>query len=203
YFNFLILSLRFYPGSGTVTSSAVPDSFAPRGGPSLWRRIDLTLPDDDADLCDGYLPCWLFDEDASMGWMEMARAAVRHSSGQCEAFCGRGNDDVLLYLADRFKYFNFLILSLRFYPGSGTVTSSAVPDSFAPRGGPSLWRRIDLTLPDDDADLCDGYLPCWLFDEDASMGWMEMARAAVRHSSGQCEAFCGRGNDDVLLYLAD
>ncbi|KAF8659760.1 hypothetical protein HU200_058222 [Digitaria exilis] len=87
------------------------------------RGVDLTPPavdvarplcfsdhsDDDCSIGD-----WMFDEAAAaddggqeehrhcvMGWKAMARAAVDRSAGQCEAFCGRADDDVLLYLADR------------------------------------------------------------------------------------------------------
>jgi hypothetical protein len=36
-----------------------------------------------------------------VGWKKMACAAIDCSAGQCEAFCSRGNDEVLLYLAER------------------------------------------------------------------------------------------------------
>ncbi|CAN6355982.1 unnamed protein product [Urochloa humidicola] len=55
-----------------------------RDEPTLWRRIDLTA--------EGYtLP----------GWKAMALSAIDRSAGQCEAFWGRVDDEVLIYLADR------------------------------------------------------------------------------------------------------
>ncbi|CAN6342800.1 unnamed protein product [Urochloa humidicola] len=53
-----------------------------RDEPALWRRIDLI-------------------GDTVPGWKVMALAAIDRSAGQCEAFWGRVDDDVLLYLADR------------------------------------------------------------------------------------------------------
>ncbi|TVU50372.1 hypothetical protein EJB05_01742, partial [Eragrostis curvula] len=68
-----------------------------RDEPALWRRIDLTAPADDEEE-DGIL-CYIITD--KPGWKEMACAAVDRSAGQCEAFWGRADDEVLRYLADR------------------------------------------------------------------------------------------------------
>ncbi|RCV18628.1 hypothetical protein SETIT_3G317000v2 [Setaria italica] len=106
-----------------------PRCGASRHEPALWRRIDLTPPAvdevgmDDSDAgaksledpttvttpsATGCSTRTLAAADAevkyhhaAMGWKEMERAAVDRSAGRCEAFCGRVDDDVLLYLADR------------------------------------------------------------------------------------------------------
>ncbi|CAL4906844.1 unnamed protein product [Urochloa decumbens] len=57
-----------------------------RDEPALWRRIDLT-----AAAGDTVPGCW----------KAMALAAIDRSASQCEAFWGRADDEVLLYLADR------------------------------------------------------------------------------------------------------
>ncbi|CAL4899506.1 unnamed protein product [Urochloa decumbens] len=56
-----------------------------RQEPALWRRIDLTTA----------------AGDTVSGWKEMALAAIDRSAGQCEAFWGRADNEVLLYLANR------------------------------------------------------------------------------------------------------
>ncbi|OEL27804.1 hypothetical protein BAE44_0011178 [Dichanthelium oligosanthes] len=68
---------------------------------------DTVGDDDDDDLSDDCL----FDDppicpekipaNDSSGWKAMALAAIDRSAGQCEAFSGRADDEVLLYLADR------------------------------------------------------------------------------------------------------
>ncbi|RLM98603.1 hypothetical protein C2845_PM06G28420 [Panicum miliaceum] len=69
-----------------------------RDEPALWRRINLTAAPPDEDDTEK-TPAKVCDE--SSGWKAMALAAVHRCAGQCEAFWGRADDDVLLYLADR------------------------------------------------------------------------------------------------------
>ncbi|CAL4892356.1 unnamed protein product [Urochloa decumbens] len=60
---------------------------------ALWRRIDLTtVAGDTVPGC----------------WKAMALAAIDRSAGHCEAFWGRADDEVLLYLADRASYMKSL-----------------------------------------------------------------------------------------------
>jgi len=74
-----------------------------RDEPALWRRIDLraSAPRDEVKT-----PAKVCDD--SSGWKAMALAAIDRSAGQCEAFWGRADDEVLLYLADRFGLDPFL-----------------------------------------------------------------------------------------------
>ena len=74
-----------------------------RDQPALWRRIDLraSAPRDEVKT-----PAKVCDD--SSGWKAMALAAIDRSAGQCEAFWGRADDEVLLYLADRFGLDPFL-----------------------------------------------------------------------------------------------
>ncbi|KAL6622938.1 hypothetical protein ACP70R_032817 [Stipagrostis hirtigluma subsp. patula] len=76
-----------------------------REEPALWRRIDLTKPDDDGDRYVYSIGHWIFDEDQqpddTKRWKAMARAAIDRSAGQCEAFQGPADEEVLVYLADR------------------------------------------------------------------------------------------------------
>lgn len=97
----------------------------------LWRRIDLISPDydgEDESLGDDDDDDWLLKErdgdysvisrlfnegdvvvpafwcrgyDKIAKWKAMARAAVDRSAGQCQAFSGRADDEVLRYLAGR------------------------------------------------------------------------------------------------------
>ncbi|TVU50382.1 hypothetical protein EJB05_01752, partial [Eragrostis curvula] len=64
-----------------------------RDEPALWRRIDPTLPDDEAILCDDacHLPHWLFDEDAAAadhGYDQADRDGPRRCSPQRRAVRG-------------------------------------------------------------------------------------------------------------------
>jgi len=54
--------------------------------------------------------------DDSSGWKAMALAAVDRSAGLCEALWGRTDDEVLLYLADRFGLDPFPFDVLHIYP---------------------------------------------------------------------------------------
>lgn len=60
--------------------------------PALWRRVDLTAAADAVKHG---------DRTGVNVWKSMSRAAIDRSAGQCQAFRGRANDEVLLYLADR------------------------------------------------------------------------------------------------------
>lgn len=64
--------------------------------PVLWRRIDVTLP---ADLT--LAANAARDYTIRKHWKRMGRAAVDRSAGLCEAFFGRADNGVLLYLAQR------------------------------------------------------------------------------------------------------
>jgi len=76
-----------------------------RDEPALWRRIDLRASsprdEDPVSVCEQKTPAKVCDDDSS-GWKAMALAAIDRSAGQGEAFWGRADDEVLLYLADRF-----------------------------------------------------------------------------------------------------
>ncbi|CAN6329024.1 unnamed protein product [Urochloa humidicola] len=62
--------------------------------------MDDAEEDDDSPVCQEETPAE--DCSDSSGWKAMALAAIDRSAGQCEAFWGRADDEVLLYLADRF-----------------------------------------------------------------------------------------------------
>jgi hypothetical protein len=59
------------------------------------------------------------------GWKAMARAAVDRSAGHCEAFWGRADDEVPLYLADRLFLMDscFHVFSL-YSTGKGEFTNN-------------------------------------------------------------------------------
>ncbi|RLN28586.1 hypothetical protein C2845_PM05G18630 [Panicum miliaceum] len=61
----------------------------------------------------------------------------------------------------------------------------------------------DLNDSDDESLLpvCQEKTPAKVRDD--SSGWKAMALAAIHRSASQCEAFWGRADDEVLLYLAD
>ncbi|KAL6854310.1 hypothetical protein ACP4OV_019213 [Aristida adscensionis] len=100
--------------------------------PDLWRRVDLTEPgcglsggDDDDDDDDCTIGEWIFDEAAAAapvpavqdagdekGWKAMALAAVDRGTGRCEAFWGRADNGVLVYLADRAPHLRSLHVTL-------------------------------------------------------------------------------------------
>ena len=83
------------------------DDFTVEGGDDgdLSDSDDESLSDDHpAPVCEK-TPAKVFDD--SSGWKAMALAAVDRSAGQCEAFWGRADDEVLLYLAGRFGLTSF------------------------------------------------------------------------------------------------
>ncbi|KAF8666368.1 hypothetical protein HU200_053471 [Digitaria exilis] len=83
-----------------------------RREPAIWRRIDLTTPEDDVVEEDGsdddetnIIICKMEEVPSSKGssrWKAMTLTAIDRSAGQCEAFWGRADDEVLLHLADSF-----------------------------------------------------------------------------------------------------
>jgi len=83
------------------------DDFTVEGGDDgdLSDSDDESLSDDHpVPVCEK-TPAKVFDD--SSGWKAMALAAVDRSAGQCEAFWGRADDEVLLYLAGRFGLTSF------------------------------------------------------------------------------------------------
>ncbi|KAF8659759.1 hypothetical protein HU200_058221 [Digitaria exilis] len=103
-----------------------------RREPVIWRRIDLTTPEDDVVEEDGsdddetnIIICKMEEVPSSKGssrWKAMTLTAIDRSAGQCEAFWGRADDEVLLHLADRF--FSLLNESFLFYIDNSRRASS-------------------------------------------------------------------------------
>ncbi|KAM0930418.1 hypothetical protein ACQ4PT_001106 [Festuca glaucescens] len=73
---------------------------AARGEPELWRHIDMHGQ---------HVPTF----SSAVSLKMMARAALRLSAGQCESFAANDdvNDDLLLFLAEQYVGFLYLIPS--------------------------------------------------------------------------------------------
>ncbi|CAN6360862.1 unnamed protein product [Urochloa humidicola] len=76
--------------------------------------------DNDSPVCQEETPAK--DCSDSSGWKAMALAAINRSAGQCQAFWGRADDEVLLYLADRASFMKSLRLTSHYDVSSQVFT---------------------------------------------------------------------------------
>ncbi|CAN6355977.1 unnamed protein product [Urochloa humidicola] len=134
-----------------------------RDEPALWRRIDLTIPEDDDDTA---------DEDVGKD--------LSISDDDSEAIWGSGLFDDST--------------------DNDMEKASSMDDdeslSDEEEGG-------DDTVDDDEKDAPIFQEETPAVDSGDSSGWKAMVLADIDRSAGQCEAFWGRADDEVLLYLAD
>ncbi|PUZ67059.1 hypothetical protein GQ55_3G401500 [Panicum hallii var. hallii] len=88
------------PDEDDTVDDDIDDEYLSDDDEYLGDNNDESLCDDHpVSVCQEKTPAKVCDE--SSGWKAMALAAVHRCAGQCEAFWGRADDDVLFYLADR------------------------------------------------------------------------------------------------------
>ncbi|XP_003575531.2 F-box protein SKIP19 isoform X2 [Brachypodium distachyon] len=131
-----------YDDDGAFGSSLLDDD---EGGTSGCS----SRPDDQFDL---------------KGWEAMARAAVDRSAGQCDSFCSRANDELLLYIADRVPSLRILHITSR-YDVSSSVLSEAIKKL-------PLLEELDVVLKSESNRRCH-----------SDNSWAEVLRSAAEACS--------------------
>lgn len=214
----VLLSIFTALGQREILSGAglacVPWRNLARDEPAFWRRIDLTTPDDNlVEHAHHYLITrdeddYSFDEDSDDEETRAKELTITSDNDECmynlfdysptdadEETCAEDSD------VDEDKTDIESLLDPPIY-------QEATPDEVEEEEDFGHLQEVTSEQDDDSVEDDDGghlsddiEILFALFDDDSS-GWKAMALAAIDRSAGQCEAFWGRADDEVLLHLA-